>query len=439
MVRSIPAGLLVLALAAATTIGVSYPASASEKKTITGVELMRGNAVGDAVFDELTIEKDGVLLVPAYDGAQNLGQIHIHANRITVAAGGTISAVGAGHRGRDGMSGESASGTTGGGSAPMTLGLPGGGGAYAGNGAPGLDAKCAGLIESLGGLSFFDPSKSLTLGSAGGAASISPNPTNRGGNGGGFILLQAAKIVVDGVIDVSGASPPAHGGVAPGGGSGGSLFLHTADLSGNGVLRAMGGNGAHGGGDLGIPLAANNGGGGSGGVIKILGPQRPASLKVELGGGESGDCGVGHHGDDGVEVDEVIAGACVDADGDKVVSSACGGTDCDDSDPAVFPMGIEICNGLDDNCDGNADEGDALCSLGSACVAGVCVAISDGGPPPDAGGDPGPRPDHIGLEGGCALGSPGFGGGAAPFVGLGLSLAWLASSARRRSRSGKAG
>jgi hypothetical protein len=42
-----------------------------------------------------------------------------------------------------------------------------------------------------------------------------------------------------------------------------------------------------------------------------------------------------------------------DADGDSVTSD----TDCDDGDAAIFPGATEVCNGLDDNCDGAIDEG----------------------------------------------------------------------------------
>jgi len=46
----------------------------------------------------------------------------------------------------------------------------------------------------------------------------------------------------------------------------------------------------------------------------------------------------------------------VDADGDGVPE----GEDCDDADAAVFPGADELCDGIDNDCDGWVDEGDAV-------------------------------------------------------------------------------
>jgi photosystem II stability/assembly factor-like uncharacterized protein len=50
-------------------------------------------------------------------------------------------------------------------------------------------------------------------------------------------------------------------------------------------------------------------------------------------------------------------GFCPDADGDGHASQACGGDDCDDQNPYVHPGAEELCNGLDEDCDGVADDG----------------------------------------------------------------------------------
>jgi len=57
---------------------------------------------------------------------------------------------------------------------------------------------------------------------------------------------------------------------------------------------------------------------------------------------------------------------CMDADGDGVVAAL----DCDDSNAKVYPGAIEICDGIDNNCSGTADDNvSVLVSHGmGACV-----------------------------------------------------------------------
>jgi hypothetical protein len=65
---------------------------------------------------------------------------------------------------------------------------------------------------------------------------------------------------------------------------------------------------------------------------------------------------------------------CVDEDGDG--GGFCGDEDCDDTDPLVFPNAPELCNGIDDNCDGRIDEafdrdGDGVTTCGPDLLPGT--------------------------------------------------------------------
>jgi len=69
-----------------------------------------------------------------------------------------------------------------------------------------------------------------------------------------------------------------------------------------------------------------------------------------------------------------------DADGDRVL--ACDG-DCDDSEPSASPLLPEICyDGVDNNCDGSADEDCAEVHTGLGFVddQGGCRCSSGGAP-----------------------------------------------------------
>ncbi len=64
---------------------------------------------------------------------------------------------------------------------------------------------------------------------------------------------------------------------------------------------------------------------------------------------------------------------CVDKDGDGYGDHCLKGPDCNDNDPNVHPGAPELCDGKDDNCNGQIDEG---YDVGAACE--VQVTLPDG-------------------------------------------------------------
>ena len=66
-------------------------------------------------------------------------------------------------------------------------------------------------------------------------------------------------------------------------------------------------------------------------------------------------------------------GGCADADGDGYTT--CEG-DCDDHSPYIHPAATEICDTVDNNCDGAVDEG--FPELGTACSAGTGACAGTG-------------------------------------------------------------
>jgi len=53
-------------------------------------------------------------------------------------------------------------------------------------------------------------------------------------------------------------------------------------------------------------------------------------------------------------------GLAGDEDRDGYVSAAEGGEDCDDSDPAVNPGAVDLCDGIDNDCNGTADDAEEI-------------------------------------------------------------------------------
>jgi len=62
-----------------------------------------------------------------------------------------------------------------------------------------------------------------------------------------------------------------------------------------------------------------------------------------------------------------------DGDGDGYLCSE----ECDDAHAQSFPGNPESCDGLDNDCDGTADEFATACGVGACAAAGVCAGGSD--------------------------------------------------------------
>ena len=66
-----------------------------------------------------------------------------------------------------------------------------------------------------------------------------------------------------------------------------------------------------------------------------------------------------------------------DADGFSDSGGPCGPADCDDTAPGTFPGGVESCDGSDNDCDGQVDEGCSLPQVDVIWVLPGSVSLTD--------------------------------------------------------------
>ncbi|MCL1857529.1 MAG: hypothetical protein FWF84_07840, partial [Kiritimatiellaeota bacterium] len=171
---------------------------------------------------------DGATVTHSFIGTNDLTQVSLSAQTITIAEGGLIDVTGMGYAGGTWVPytnatyvGHTGQGPSGG---IMTTGNNSASGAGHGG------AGAWGSHNNPGGGQSGDPAAPTLAGSGGGGYSNGTNGGN-GSAGGGVVRLVATNLVMDGIILASGADTP-YGANNSGAGAGGSIWITADTLSG---------------------------------------------------------------------------------------------------------------------------------------------------------------------------------------------------------------